>query len=284
MRHLNGKVAIVTGASRGVGPVLAAHLHQAGARLALVARGKEGLEVTAAALREAGGEAHVFPADLQDARARAAMVTQVVDQMGGVHVLVNNAGAEHYGELEKRPFSEPEEVIAVNIQAPLHLAYLVLPQMLRQGEGHIVNIASTAGLGGLPYAIAYGASKAALIAMSNGLRLEFGPRGVSASALIPGYIRDKGLAEMHEAITGGAVRPSSFLGRSTPEAVARGLVKVISRDMPELIVNPRPIRFSNGLGRWFPRLGLWLIAKLSIPYTRAVAQARHAADRRRAAQ
>lgn len=191
---LRGKVALVTGASRGIGREIALALARRGATLALVARDAEAL----AALAQAVGpeRAQVIPADLADpAQVRAAFAA-AMDRFGRVDILVNNAGIA-----AGRDFlhTEPEElarIVDVNLRAPVLLTRLAAAQMAARRSGHIVNVASLAGVTGLPGEAVYAATKAALRLFTASLRPELAPHGVRLTDVTLGFVPTDMLAQV----------------------------------------------------------------------------------------
>jgi short-subunit dehydrogenase len=181
---LEGKVAIVTGASSGIGLAAARKLAQRGAKVALVARTKGALEEVARDLGD--GHAAAFPLDVKDFGALAALPGRVVDRFGGLDILVNNAGLNHRGPVMKHAPEALAEVITVNLTAPIFLSRVALAHMRRGGA--IVNVASLAGMVPVPDEAAYSASKAGLRAFTRALAYELEERGVRATTVCPGPV------------------------------------------------------------------------------------------------
>jgi NAD(P)-dependent dehydrogenase (short-subunit alcohol dehydrogenase family) len=154
---LEGRTALVTGASRGIGAATARALDHAGARVALVARGRA--EILAVAL-ELDHDPLVVVADLGEAAAPAAVATQALDEFGTVDVLVNNAAAAARLATVDADASVVDELLAVNVRAPLLLIAALVPSMIERGGGSIINLSSVSGLVGTPRRAAYAASKA----------------------------------------------------------------------------------------------------------------------------
>jgi short-subunit dehydrogenase len=164
--QLRGRRVLVTGGSRGIGAALARGLHERGAQLALVARPSEELTTVAAELGAAA-----YPCDLSDLSALPGLVERV-EADGPVDVLVNNAGVSNVGWFLDRTPAEIDQVLTVNLLAPVHLCRLLLPRMLERGRGHVVNISSMAGVIAPPGLASYSASKAGLSHFTAGLRAD----------------------------------------------------------------------------------------------------------------
>jgi short-subunit dehydrogenase len=233
MKELRGKVVIVTGASRGIGPYIARALAAQGANVALLARSEALLNEVAGTLNPAA-RSGVFPVDLARDKARRQVLAAVESEMGPVDVLVNNAVVESTTPYEETTFEEIESQVTVNLVAPMMLVRYLLPGMLERGSGHIVNLSSLAGKVAMPYQGPYSATKAALVNWTQSLRLEFRDRGVSASAVCPGFVE----AGMYERAKESGARAPGIVGTSSPEAVARAVVRAILEDRAELLVNP----------------------------------------------
>ncbi len=262
MRDLGNRVALVTGASRGIGRVIAQTLGAAGMRLALVARSAAPLSELAKTLSEAGRPAFAYPVDVTDRSALASLVAQVESDLGSIDVLVNNAGIEVVCPFDELPLAEMDQILATNLVSVMTLTRLCLPGMLARSRGHIVNLASLAGKAGPPLPETYAASKAGLIGFTQSLRVSYEGSGVSASAICPGFVSDAGMFADRARAEG--VRAPRLLGSSTPEAVARAVLRSIRDDVPEILVNPGPARLTAALGQLFPRLPAWLVRRLGL--------------------
>lgn len=256
MESIRGKVVLLTGASRGLGPFVAEALAGAGADLALVARAAAGLQEVAARLAAHGGRVAVIPADLAREPQRAEVVRRVASELGPVDVLVNNAGVENEGAFLLQRREEIREMVEVNLVAPLELAQLVLPAMVERRCGHIVNIASVAGKAPLPWGAVYAASKAALAHWARSLRLELAASGIEISTIYPGYVRRAGMFARF------GLEPPRSIGAVEPEAVAAAVLRALTGRRRELIVSARPLRPALALAELFPGLGDWLMHRL----------------------
>jgi len=195
---LEGRIALVTGASRGIGAAAARALDVAGARVALVARGREGLEATASELDHAPV---VFQMDLADVDAPAALAREAISSLGGVDILVNNAAAAARLPTVDVDAALIDNLLAVNVRAPLLLIAALVPSMVERGGGAIINLSSVSGLVGTPRRAAYAASKGALDAMTRSLAMELGPAGIRVNSVAPGVV-DTGLWAKNKAVPG----------------------------------------------------------------------------------
>ncbi len=186
---LEGKRAVVTGASRGIGTAIAARLAREGAHVGLVARGAEALESVRAGIEADGGSASVHAADITDASQSAAAVEAFVASHGGVDILVNNAGGNVRATAEDTSLELWEQLIRLGLTAPFHWASLCAPSMRAAGWGRIVNIGSVAGMTALPTGAAYASAKAGLSQLTKNLAREWGGDGVTVNLIAPWYVR-----------------------------------------------------------------------------------------------
>ncbi len=243
------KVALVTGASRGIGPFIAKTLAARGAVVAAVARNRKGLNETVGEIERNGGRAVAVEGDLTDLPNLPLVIEAVQKAAGGpIDILVNNAGVEYYRRYTDYTAEQLSAVLTLNLHVPLELSRLVLPSMLDRGNGHIVSIASLAGKKGVLFNGPYSATKAGVILWTDALRQEVAASGVGVSAVIPGYIRDAGMFH------GDAVQPPRLLGTSSPQDVADAVVQAIVDNRHEIIVNPGPMRPLLALGQLSPAL------------------------------
>jgi short-subunit dehydrogenase len=237
---LDGRTALLTGATGGLGQAIAAALAESGATVVLSARKPEALEQLA---RELPGEGHrIVPADLADDGAAQALVAQA----GEVDVLVANAGLPGTGKLDDFSVEEVQRALRVNLESPILMARALFPGMKERGSGHLVFISSLAGKSASPRSSIYNATKFGLRGFAFALRTDLHGTGVGVSVVSPGFIREAGMfAES------GAKSPPG-LGTATPEAVAAGVVRAVDHNKLEVAVAPRRQRALAHLSLFSP--------------------------------
>lgn len=191
MVDLTGKVALVTGASRGIGRAIAAGLADAGAGVALAARGRKDLD---AAVNAIGGSARGYSADLRSSHECARLVGNVAADFGRLDILINNAGVGVFRKVAEMTVEEWETVLRTNLDALFYLTNPALPLLVKQG-GWIINIGSLAGKNAFTGGAAYNASKFGLIGFSEALMQEVRHDGVRVSYIMPGSVATEGFGE-----------------------------------------------------------------------------------------
>jgi len=198
MKFLTDKVALVTGASRGLGRAISLALAAEGASIAAVARSEEALAETLEAIRAMGGVAEPFPLDVADEAAAEAAVEKITARFQHIDILVNNAGVTRDGLLMRMKSEDWDAVINTNLKGAFHLTKPVGRLMVRQRAGRIINISSVIGLMGNAGQANYAASKAGLIGFSKSVAREFASRNITCNVVCPGFIETdmtRGLSE-----------------------------------------------------------------------------------------
>ena len=185
-KTLDGKVAVITGASRGLGKAMALALAGAGARLALVARDRPKLEETAAEVAALGAEAAIFIADVTEESQVATMAELVVSQYGRVDILINNAGTNIRKPMVEYTLDEWRKVLDTNLTSVFLMSRAMIPHMTGRGYGRILNLTSIMSHVSLPGRTAYSASKAALLGLTRALAQELAPEGITVVGISPG--------------------------------------------------------------------------------------------------
>ena len=231
MSQLEGKKAIVTGASRGIGREIALEFARQGADVALLARNEELLASAADTVREMGRNAVVDAVDVTDGEAVAASVARSIEALGGVDIVVNNAGGNSFSApLVGMRFSGWQKTQRLNVESVVHVLQAVGPTLLEQKSGSVINLASVAGIVGSPLMSHYGAAKAAVISLSRSLAVEWAWAGVRVNTLLPGWIETdltQFLRDAPDAGKGALARvPMQRWG--TPAEIAAGAVFLAS--------------------------------------------------------
>ncbi len=272
----SGKNAIVTGASSGIGLAIAKTLAAEGMNIVLAARSREPLEQAAAELRMLGVKAIVVPTDVTDTAQLERLVATARTELGSIDVLVNNAGIENYRHFHLTDLDSLEAAINLNLTAAIKLTRLVVPHMLEQRRGQVINMSSLAGKYGPPFGAAYGASKAGLVSLTQSLRAEYRGTGVTASVICPGFAHDSGMFEKMKVET-GASTPWQ-LGSTTTDAICRAVVKALRHQKREVLVNFPPAGWVFATAHVWPWLGEQLLRLSAFRFLRRLAQTRATAD------
>lgn len=189
---MNGRTVVITGASKGLGAAAARAFCERGARVALLARSTERLEAVVAELRGTGGTAEAWPTDVRDWEQVDATFRGILQRWGRIDVLVNLAGIKREGAVEEVQQEAAVETLRVNYLGSLACCRAVLPAMRRQGDGHIINVSSVLGKRATPGRSVYSASKAALNALTDALRMELAGTGIAVSLVCPGRLAEPG--------------------------------------------------------------------------------------------
>jgi len=237
--ELEDKVALVTGASRGMGRAIALKLSSLGSRVAvnyvgIEADNKSDADGVVEAIIRQGGEAMAVEADIRDGDAVRAMVQQVADKWGKIDILVNNAGINRDTLLLRMSEEAWDDVINTNLRGAYLCTKFVLRSMIRQRWGRIVNIASIAGLIGNVGQTNYSASKGGLIAFTRSVARELGSRNITANAVAPGFIKTQMTENLPEEIKKSILSMSSLHRFGEPEEVAE-LVAFLASDRASYI-------------------------------------------------
>jgi NAD(P)-dependent dehydrogenase (short-subunit alcohol dehydrogenase family) len=185
---LQDRVAVITGASRGIGKAIALGLARAGAGIILVSRDRGPLDQAAMEIGEAGGRAMVLAADVTDEDQVTALRREIAERHGGVHILVNNAGVNLRKPIAEFALAEWRQVLDTNLVGPFLMCRALVPLMTGTGYGRILNLTSMLSHVALPGRTAYCASKAGLLGFTRALALELAPRGITVNGISPGPI------------------------------------------------------------------------------------------------
>ncbi|MHB8670150.1 MAG: SDR family NAD(P)-dependent oxidoreductase [Acidimicrobiales bacterium] len=241
--ELTERVAVVTGASSGIGAAVAVDLARRGARVVAVARRKDRLAATVDACRAHSPESLAHAADVSSRPACEEMVRAAETRFGRVDIVVNNAGISVHRNAARTSVDDVERLMAVNFLGPVYVTMAALPGMIERGSGAVVNVTSVAGYVPNPGEAAYGASKAALSRWSHGLAIDLHGTGVHVGVLSPGPI-DTEIWSLDEEL--------SYSGRLfPPDVVAAGVARMLDRHLTHLTV---PRRY-GAVGALYPLLG-----------------------------
>jgi 3-oxoacyl-[acyl-carrier protein] reductase len=223
--ELEGRVALVTGASRGMGRAIALKLGAMGARVAVNyvsvdPQNEVDAREVVSTLEALGAEGFIVEADVRDGEAVKRMVDEVVEKWGAIHILVNNAGITRDTLLLRMSEQAWDDVIDINLRGTYLCSKHALKSMIRQGGGRIVSLASIAGVIGNPGQTNYAASKAGIIAFTKSLAKEVGSRGITVNAVAPGYIRTQMTDVLPEEVRNKFVEMIALRRAGEPEEVA----------------------------------------------------------------
>ena len=221
---LQGRTALVTGASRGIGRVIAVRLAGAGARVAVnYHTGADAATAVVEEITSAGGDAFPIAADVREEEQVGAMVAETLRRWEKLDILVNNAGITRDRLLLRMTASEWDEVISVNLRGAFLCTKTVLPHMVRQRHGRIVSISSVVGLSGNPGQANYAASKAGIIGFTKAMAREVASRNITVNALAPGYITTSMVQRLSEDTQQAILARIPMARFGTPEDVAEAV-------------------------------------------------------------
>jgi NADP-dependent 3-hydroxy acid dehydrogenase YdfG len=233
MESLDGRVALVTGASRGIGAAVAHALDGAGVRLGLASRSGADLDIA---------DCVAMPADVRDQAAMNAIAAATVDRFGGIDILIVNAGVGAYGPFLDTPAEHIDDMIDVNVKGAIHTVRAALPALLRSKAADLVTIASEAGRRGLPYEAVYCASKFAQVGLTAALDHELREQGVRCTNICPG-----GVATDFAMGRGRTPDMPQLAGMMRPEDVAEAVMFALTRPRTHRILEVafRPVTESS---------------------------------------
>lgn len=229
--HLDGKTALVTGASRGIGRAIAIRLASEGAAVAINYAGNaKAAEEVKSIIEAAGGKAMLVQADVSSAESVDAMIKEVVEAFGGIDILVNNAGITRDGLLMRMKEEDWDAVINTNLKGVFYCTKAVSKLMMKKRAGRIVNMASVVGLTGNAGQANYAAAKAGVIGFSKTMAKELASRGITVNMVAPGYIDTDMTAVLSESVRETMVSGIPLGRAGTPEDVANAVLFLVSDD------------------------------------------------------
>ena len=222
---LTGKVALVTGASRGIGRAIALKLAAEGAAVVINYHGSmEKAKEVKAEIESDGGIAEIMQCNVADYQATEAMIRKVTDDFGRLDILVNNAGITRDGLLMKMSEEDFDRVIDTNLKGAFHTIRFAARQMLKQRSGRIINMASVVGVTGNAGQVNYAASKAGVIGLTKATARELASRNICVNAVAPGFIRTDMTDKLPEAVQDNAVGQIPLKKMGRPEDVAQAVL------------------------------------------------------------
>ena len=250
MKKLKNRVALITGASSGIGAIISQSLSNEGIEIVGVARSKVGLNKTKIDIEAKGGKFHSILFDVSDISNLSELKSKVENLVGEIDILINNAGIEEYNYFQNYTLEYVQKITSVNLIAPMEITRQFLPQLIKN-SGHIVNICSLAAKKGESFNATYSATKGGLALFTDALRQELHGSGVGVSALFPGLVKDVGM------YSDSQVKAPLVLGTITSKKVAKALLKAIKKNKPDVIVNSGPLRPLLAIDTLFPNFGNW---------------------------
>lgn len=212
MKPLAGKVAIVTGAGRGIGRTISLLLGREGSRVVLAARSESQLRAVDEEIRRGGGEALVVPTDLTHDEDMERLVGETLKEWGSIDYLINNAGWGKTAPVVKAKKEDLDRTLKVNLRAPMVLTQLVLPTLIAKGEGAIINIGSISGKMGQANTAAYSASKFGMIGFSESLYEEVREYGIKVAVILPGFVDTEMIPMTRRLDRTKMIRPEDIAG------------------------------------------------------------------------
>ena len=253
----------VTGAASGLGRCFALQLAGLGWKVALSDVNEPALAETATLVREAGGEPLPLRCDVTRPEDLEALAAAVRDAWGGVDVLINNAGVAAAGPIDQLPLDVWDFALAVNLPGAVHGCRSFVPMLAAQGAGHIINVASMAGMAMVPEMSAYNCSKAAVIALSETLRSELAPKGIGVTVGVPMFFQTNLLTSLRYTDEAQKKTAAALMARAkvTAADVAHRILRGADRNRLYVMTESQG-RATWRLRRWTPRFYFWLITRL----------------------
>ncbi|HVS27855.1 MAG TPA: SDR family NAD(P)-dependent oxidoreductase [Burkholderiales bacterium] len=259
MAKIKGSVVVVTGASSGNGAAIAKAMAKAGGRVALLARSKDALDKVAAEIASAGSQAKVYPVDLADSGAVAAVAKRITQELGAPDIIVNNAGSGRWLFVDETSPREAVQMMAVPYFAAFNVTHAFLPGMLKRNSGHIVNISSVGSRFVWPGATAYLAARWAVRGFTEALRADLDGTGIGVTLYESGVVRSP-YWENNPGSRERVPKMGNLVPELTTEQVGQAIVKGVERNS-RLIVIPFMMKMTYWQHAVFPRVVQWLMTK-----------------------
>ena len=264
---LTGRVVVITGAGSGIGRELAVHAARRGATLSLCDRDEVGLQQSLDLVRGLGIKADGQVVDVSDAEQMAMFGKTTIEQFGAPDLVVNNAGIAVIGGIMDTTLADWDRLLGINILGVVHGINAFVPAMAERGSGHVVNVASAAGLLANPQLGAYSASKHAVVGLSEALRIELAPHHIGVTAVCPGIINTAITKNSHyrggDADARKAKTATTYARRGyTPERAAANILKAVDRNRAVAPIAPEA-HVMYVLSRIAPPVARWLSAGMA---------------------
>lgn len=259
MKDINGKLAVVTGASEGIGKGIAKALAKAGAKVAIVARSQEKLDACAT---ELGDGVQGFSADLTSADDVRRVLGDIVAAMGAVDILVNNVGGGTFKPMRLQTAAEADLPVGIPMAAAVAASHAVIPGMIERGEGHMVTLTSPAGYVPFPNMMPYVAARHAMVGLALSLYDELKPYGVGSTLFCPAQV-NTGYFDRNDADMGWYPRVSKVFPVLEPDDVGEQVVKAIRKNKREVIY-PWSLRYFIRAYQKMPVLSVWFLKLLGL--------------------
>ena len=261
MKDLTDKWVLITGAASGIGRCMALEFAGQGSNVIIADINDEGMKKVAEEVESKGVKAVTIRADMSKPEEVEALAHRAVEEAGRVDVLVNNAGIAFVSEMVNVTIEEWERIMAVNLRGPILLVHHLLPHMIERGSGHIVNVASMAGLIGIPGLGPYTVTKFGMVGFSEALRIELRPSGIGVTAVCPGLVDTPII--MNSPIKGFSedIRQLPRLITTSPERAAKLIINGVKRNKAKVLPATAPGRLFYIIKRLAPRTAEFLISK-----------------------
>ena len=225
---LNNKIAIVTGASQGIGKIIAFELAKSGAHVVCISRNKKAIESIVDEISINGGQSSSFPCDISDSDTFSKIITEIIKENSRIDILVNNAGITKDSLLMRMSIEQWDDVINTNLKGAFHCTKAVLRYMMKNKFGRIINITSIVGLTGNTGQANYAASKAGLIGMTKSIAKEVASRGITANCIAPGWIETSMTEKLSEEVKSEFLSHIPLGRIGSPDDIANAVIFLAS--------------------------------------------------------